>query len=755
MGQYNKAVLTTAGENLIARALAGEIKLSITKAKTSDFAYPDNADLKRLTDMQGIRQTVCDPETVVFNETIIQTRVLFSNEDIASTYYIHNIGLYVMDGTNEVLFSIVTAEMPDEMPQYNGVASTSYIYNIQNVVQDAPQLNITVNPSGTATIQDVLERVDAIGGDISETVIETLDTVEDKYPIPAAGESVKRFFGKVLTFMKNIRPLSGDKIIYVSANTGSDTDGDGTQSNKYATITKALSTIPENLNGFDCIIDIGIGVYDESVVISNFINGRVQLRLSGNITVNNFTIQNAYAVIRTIGQSFSLTCNWLFVTDSGNVLSLIAVNWNITGYKEYLTRNTSIIIDNTSNLTASGIIALTGNTDVAVFAVNNSRAGLGTIRGTGFDTGFYSYRNGLITCTVNNLIATRLYGTDNGGIIVKSSGAVIGTLSTDVNLYIATTGSDTIGDGTSGNPFKTIQHAIDILPKDLGGYTGNIHIATGIYPEEVIISGFSTSGVIKLILSGDISTDTFTVLGSNIIITSSTSEIHSISTNSLLITDGANFHSWATIMWNIYYFRSTPAEGSFSMCVARGSTSYVSGQMTLSGNTGTGISILACSTAFFGTLHGTGLTYGVRLSNLSKFNCIVNNLSATTKLFNDGGGMEIQPNGTQISGLITSGLSCTWGTIGGGYVRHGNLSGTAIITLSISISPTIVLSAYGLYRIYGIPRPFVENISIQYSSQAVMANCYVENGGAIVFQPTSNVPLPSGFLFSATYLTNS
>ena len=130
--------------------------------------------------------------------------MLFSNEEIASTYYIHNIGLYAIDGTEEVLFCIVTAETPDEMPQYNGVASTSYIYNIQNVVQDAAQLNITVNPSGTATIQDILERVDATGGDISETVIETLDTVEDKYPLPAAGESVKVFMGKVTKFITDL-----------------------------------------------------------------------------------------------------------------------------------------------------------------------------------------------------------------------------------------------------------------------------------------------------------------------------------------------------------------------------------------------------------------------------------------------------------------------------------------------------------------------------------------------------------------------
>lgn len=104
MGQYNKAVLTAAGENLIARTLAGEIQLNITKAKTSNYIYPAGIDFKSLTDMQGIKQTVSGPTTAVYNDTMIQTRVLFSNEEIATTYYIHNIGLYAMDGTQEVLF---------------------------------------------------------------------------------------------------------------------------------------------------------------------------------------------------------------------------------------------------------------------------------------------------------------------------------------------------------------------------------------------------------------------------------------------------------------------------------------------------------------------------------------------------------------------------------------------------------------------------------------------------------------------------
>lgn len=217
MGQYNKAIITDAGESLIARAIVGEIQLVITKAKTSDYKYPDNTDFKALIDMQGIKQVMTSPETKVLSGDMLQTRTLFSNEEISATYYIQNIGLYAMDGTQEVLFCIVTAVTPDEMPQYNGVASTAYIYNIQSVVQNAKTIHITVNPSGTATVQDVLERVDATGGDISETVIETLEIIDTKYPIPKAGETTKVFMGKVTKFINDFNDYIKVREVTLSA----------------------------------------------------------------------------------------------------------------------------------------------------------------------------------------------------------------------------------------------------------------------------------------------------------------------------------------------------------------------------------------------------------------------------------------------------------------------------------------------------------------------------------------------------------
>lgn len=205
MGQYNKAIITAAGESLISRAVAGELKLNITKAKISDYKYPDGTDYKALTDMDGVKQILDYPETKVLDNNMIQTRVLFSNEEIQEAYYIQNIGLYAKDGEEEILFCIVTAKTPDEMPKYHGVASTSYIYNIQNVVQDAAEVNIEVVPSGTATIQDVMERVHTIGGDISETIIETLELIDIKYPVPEGGDSAKVFMGKVRKFITDLK----------------------------------------------------------------------------------------------------------------------------------------------------------------------------------------------------------------------------------------------------------------------------------------------------------------------------------------------------------------------------------------------------------------------------------------------------------------------------------------------------------------------------------------------------------------------
>ena len=69
----------------------------------------------------------------------------------------------------------------------------------------------------------------------------------------------------------------------------------------------------------------------------------------------------------------------------------------------------------------------------------------------------------------------------------------------DVSIYVATTGSDSVGNGSSSSPYKTITHALSMIPKNLDGRNVLLYVSTGTYTENVIIRGYSNG---KIILTG-------------------------------------------------------------------------------------------------------------------------------------------------------------------------------------------------------------------------------------------------------------
>ena len=209
MGVYKKAIITDAGEALRARAVAGEVSMQFSHAKTSTYVYPDGTDLTKLTDLQEIRQTVIPSNVQITNDTLISVRSLFGNEQINEAYLIQNVGVYATDGENEILFAVCQAITPDQMPAYDGVAPSSFIYNVQLTVSQAAQISLVINTAGTATTQDILEleqkKVNGNGGDISETVIAATEKSQAEYPVPAAGDSAKTILGKVQKFFGDLR----------------------------------------------------------------------------------------------------------------------------------------------------------------------------------------------------------------------------------------------------------------------------------------------------------------------------------------------------------------------------------------------------------------------------------------------------------------------------------------------------------------------------------------------------------------------
>ena len=160
MGQYNSAVLTSAGLALIAEAAAGTDKITFPSAQTSSYAYPSGTDLTSLTALQDVVQTEEPTSVQVFNNTVVQASVRFDNSQVTETYLIQTLGLFAQLGDGDpVLFSVVTANTPDQMPAQSTETISSFIYNIQTTVQQATSIAVTVNPAGTATVQDLTNQL--------------------------------------------------------------------------------------------------------------------------------------------------------------------------------------------------------------------------------------------------------------------------------------------------------------------------------------------------------------------------------------------------------------------------------------------------------------------------------------------------------------------------------------------------------------------------------------------------------------------
>lgn len=184
MGVYRAAIVTENGQNLIAQALANEKPLIFTSAKTSSYSYPVGTDVPALTGLQDVVQSVLPFDSKVLGGNVAQVSVRFDNDGVDQTYRIETIGLYAkIEGGTETLFSVTQATTPDEMPVQSDISPSAYIYNIQHTVQNASQITLTVNPTGTATVQDIM--------DIETPEFDDSGTVEGISSFPSFLETMK------------------------------------------------------------------------------------------------------------------------------------------------------------------------------------------------------------------------------------------------------------------------------------------------------------------------------------------------------------------------------------------------------------------------------------------------------------------------------------------------------------------------------------------------------------------------------------
>lgn len=75
-----------------------------------------------------------------------------------------------------------------------------------NVIGDDDFVEIDkINENTEKIDEELAKKADASGGDISETVITTVEASQAEYPVPAAGDSAKTILGKVQKFFGDLR----------------------------------------------------------------------------------------------------------------------------------------------------------------------------------------------------------------------------------------------------------------------------------------------------------------------------------------------------------------------------------------------------------------------------------------------------------------------------------------------------------------------------------------------------------------------
>ena len=156
MGVYNATVITNAGQNLIASAIAGGQAINFTAVKTSTHVYPAGTALQNLTSLSDVKQTVAPTSVDVYNNNVVQISARVSNFQVTTAYLINTIGLFGKVGSGEeTLVAVLTAITPDEMPVFDSDSPSAFIFNIQMTIQNANEIVFEVNDAGTATVADL------------------------------------------------------------------------------------------------------------------------------------------------------------------------------------------------------------------------------------------------------------------------------------------------------------------------------------------------------------------------------------------------------------------------------------------------------------------------------------------------------------------------------------------------------------------------------------------------------------------------
>ena len=158
MADFNSHIITNAGRNLLARALAGEGKVIFTKAAFGDQKYSGN--LREVTELKNKKLDLNVMNIRNDNGTAVLT-VQISNENVEQSFQTEEFGVYakIEGDITEILYSYTTAVSADTFPNNRLGKTYESIQDIYMAISSDIEAEIYVRDGVIYLTRDIANQV--------------------------------------------------------------------------------------------------------------------------------------------------------------------------------------------------------------------------------------------------------------------------------------------------------------------------------------------------------------------------------------------------------------------------------------------------------------------------------------------------------------------------------------------------------------------------------------------------------------------
>lgn len=166
-------ILTNAGRNLLARAIAGA-KLNFTRAAIGDgeITTQDQTELTNLINLKKYLpiQSILKTESIGTCEVVME----MSNSGLSSGFFVREYGLFANDPDSgaEILYAYRNkGNQAGYLPGDNGIDAVNYTLTILTVIDQAQNVTATISTTNSyATISRLEGRVNGLFGEIRDAI---------------------------------------------------------------------------------------------------------------------------------------------------------------------------------------------------------------------------------------------------------------------------------------------------------------------------------------------------------------------------------------------------------------------------------------------------------------------------------------------------------------------------------------------------------------------------------------------------------